>query len=83
MHHKIPCIAAKNSGGPDEILANGKFGFMFDSKNKHDLKNKILLSLSYNSLVKKKIYLAKKSLKRFSLKKCITNYHNVISSLHN
>ena len=83
MHHKIPCVAAKNSGGPDEILANGKFGFMFDSKNKHDLKNKILLSLSYNSLVKKKIYLAKKSLKRFSLKKCITNYHDVISSLHN
>ena len=61
----------------------GNLVLCLDSKNKHDLKNKILLSLSYNSLVKKKINLAKKSLKRFSLKKCITNYHNVISSLHN
>ena len=48
---------------------------MFDSKNKHDLKNKILLSLSYNSLVKKKIYLAKKKLKKIFIKKM----HNKLS----
>ena len=68
MHHKIPCVAAKKFWGPDEILANGKFGFMFSSKNKHDLKNKILLSLSYNSLVKKKLILPKK-LKKIFIKK--------------
>ena len=82
MSYKIPCIAAKNSGGPDEILGNGKFGYMFSSNNKLDLKKKILLCFNQNRSVKRKIYLASKSLKRFSLKKCIASYHNVISSIN-
>ena len=40
MAAKLPVIAAHNDG-PAEILANGKYGFLFKNGNARDLANKI------------------------------------------
>ena len=81
MNCGLPCIATKNSGGPDEILNNGKYGYLFKKNDINDLKKKITLTLKNKSDVKKKIRIAKKNLNRFNSNSCFEDYLTTISKL--
>lgn len=78
IHHNLPCIATKNSGGPDEILGNGKYGMLFDLNNADDLKRKILLLIKDRKYKNKIVKSAKKSLNRFTFKNCLKEYSKVL-----
>ena len=59
MNHNIPVIASNCAGGNQEILANGKYGLIFKSKNETDLRVKIVKFMNNRKLffnkVKKKL----------------------------
>ena len=78
MSHNLICIASKNSGGPDEILANEKYGFLFKKNNHHDLKNKIEYSIKKKSLTNNKIKLAKKNLHKYSKVRNLNKYYKLL-----
>lgn len=78
MHYNLACIASKNSGGPDEILANGKYGFQFKKNDIYDLKNKIDYCINNKTITKNKIALAKKSLNKYSKFKNLNKYYELI-----
>jgi glycosyltransferase involved in cell wall biosynthesis len=81
MNHGIPVICSQSHGGINEILLNGKCGTIFDNRNPLDLATKIE-EYYYNP--KKyflKTKLAKKNIKRFTLRKNILSYENLFNKL--
>ncbi len=78
MHSGVACIATRNSGGPDEILANGKYGYQFEKNNFNDLKEKINFCILNKEITNNKILLAKKSLAKYSTLKSLDRYYRVI-----
>ena len=81
IHYKLACIATKRSGGPDEILANGKYGYLFKKESSQDLQKKIEYCIEKNNIREKKIKLATKSLKRFSISKNLNDYYKVLNRI--
>ena len=78
IHCNLPCIATKNSGGPDEILGNGKYGMLYKSNDAEDLKRKIIASIKNSKDKNKLVKLAKKSLQRFDYDNCLKEYSKII-----
>jgi len=82
MNFNTPCISTLESGGPSEILGYGKYGLLASKNDVQDLKNKIDYSIKNSVKIKKKTYLAKKSLIRFkdniSIKKYIKELDNLL-----
>jgi len=78
MNYNLICLSTKNSGGPDEILENGKNGFLFKKNDVHQLKDKIQFCLTNKKLVNLKLKNAKNSLKRFNKKKIIYQYYKTL-----
>tara|TARA_B110000444_G_scaffold238624_1_gene252359 strand:+ start:225 stop:1319 length:1095 start_codon:yes stop_codon:yes gene_type:complete len=81
MNHNLVCIASKNSGGPDEILSNGKYGFLFKKNDHYDLKNKIELCINNQKLTNLKIKLAKRNLYKYSKIKNLYKYYKLFKSI--
>ena len=79
MHHNLICISTLKSGGPEEILGNGNYGFLVKRKNIDELTNKINLCLNNRKLTNNKINNAKKSLYRFDTNLIINKYLKVLS----
>jgi len=77
----MPVICSQSYGGINEILLNGKCGTIFNNGNPLDLANKI--EDYYNNPKKYflKTILAKKNIKRFTLKKNILGYKNLFNKL--
>ncbi len=77
----LPIISSQSYGGINEILLNGKCGTIFKNGDSVDLANKI--QNFYNNPKKffLKTKLAKRNIKRFTLKKNISNYENLFYNL--
>ena len=81
INYRIPVICSQSHGGINEILLNGKCGTIFDNRNPLDLATKI--EEYYNNPKKYflKTKLAKKNIKRFTLRKNIIGYENLFNKL--
>ncbi len=71
-------ISSNCPTGPSEILSNGKGGILFKVNDHHDLTTKIIFFYKNKVPLKKKIFFAKKNLKRFDMEKNINNYFKFI-----
>lgn len=83
MNYNLVCLSTLKSGGPDEILENGKNGFLFKKNDIDQLKDKINLCLTKKKIVDQKLKNAKNSLKRFNKKKIINKYFKTLCFLNN
>ena len=81
INYGIPVICSQSHGGINEILLHGKCGTTFNNGSSLDLASKI--EEYYNSPKKYflKTKLAKKNIKRFTLKKNIIDYENLFNKL--
>ncbi len=81
MNFNIPCISTVDSGGPKEILGNGKYGYLVKKNNSEELTNKIKFCFKNKKITKTKVIAAKKSLKRFDINYCAAEYLKVLNSV--
>jgi len=81
INHGIPVICSQSHGGINEILLNGKCGTIFDNRNPLDLTTKIEEYYNNPKEYFLKTKLAKKNIKRFTLKKSILGYENLFNKL--
>ena len=81
INYGIPVICSQSHGGINEILLHGKCGTIFNNGNSFDLAGKI--EEYYNNPKKYflKTKLAKKNIKRFTLRKNIMGYENLFNKL--
>ena len=76
INHGIPVICSQSHGGINEILLNGKCGTIFNNGNSFDLASKIGEYYNNPKEYFLKTKLAKKNIKRFTLRKNIMGYEN-------
>ena len=77
----IPCIAPKGVGLSDNLLLNGKGGFLYKPGNKKNFCKKILfIKKNYNLAIKKRI-IAYKNIDAYSHKKVLKKLIFIINSL--
>jgi len=81
INHGIPVICSQSHGGINEILLNGKCGTIFDNGNSFELANKIEEYYNNPKEYFSKTKLAKKNIKRFTLRKNIMGYENLFNKL--
>ena len=74
-------ISSNCPTGPKEILLNGKGGLLYNTDDSNDLKNKILFFIKNRSKSRKMLLHTKKKLTRFSYKKNLNKYLEVIKEL--
>ena len=77
----LPVISSNCNSGPDEILLNGKGGFIFDKKDFVKLADLIHLYMRDKSIFNKKLKFAKKNIFRFEEKKIISEYLNLFKKI--
>ena len=65
--------------GPSEILENGKLGILFKLRDYNELAKKILFYNKNQKILKRKIFLAKKSLIKYNYNKNVKKYFNFIN----
>ena len=73
VNYQVPCIAS-NCSGSNDILANGRGGYIFNINNQSQLQNKIEIILNNHSHAIKKTYYAKKFVNKFSHENLQTFY---------
>ena len=78
MSLNIPIISTNSPTGPREILLNGRAGFLVERNNHKSLSKKIELFLNKPSVFNKKKSFYKESLKRFSPRKSIQKYIDIV-----
>lgn len=66
--------------GPNEILLNGKGGFLFKIGDYKDLSNKVIYFVKNKSKSKKLLNFAKKNLHRFNYKSNLDKYYSLVRS---
>jgi glycosyltransferase involved in cell wall biosynthesis len=81
INHGIPVICSQSHGGINEILLNGKCGTIFNNGNSFDLADKIEEYYNNPKEYFSKTKLAKKNIKRFTLRKNIMGYENLFNKL--
>ena len=81
INHGIPVICSQSHGGINEILLNGKCGTIFNNGNSFDLAKKIEEYYNNPKEYFSKTRLAKKNIKRFTLRKNIMGYENLFNKL--
>ena len=81
INHGIPIICSQSHGGINEILLNGKCGTIFNNGNSFDLASKIGEYYNNPKEYFLKTKLAKKNIKRFTLRKNIMGYENLFNKL--
>ena len=64
---KTPIISTNCQSGPNEILQNGKFGYLFELENYNQLGNLLIRSIKNYSLSKKKILKGQVTLKKYDV----------------
>jgi glycosyltransferase involved in cell wall biosynthesis len=68
-------------GGIKDILLNGKAGTLFDTNNYLDLANKINLFKKDPFLFYRKAKLAKKNIRKFTLRNNLNSYNKIFTAL--
>jgi glycosyltransferase involved in cell wall biosynthesis len=81
INHGIPVICSQSHGGINEILLNGKCGTIFNNGDSFDLADKIEEYYNNSKEFFLKTKLAKKNIKRFTLRKNIMSYENLFNKL--
>ncbi len=62
INYNCLVISAKNFGGSNQLIKNGKYGVNYKLNNSKDLANKIIKSIKNKEILKKKIKSSKKNL---------------------
>jgi len=81
ISNNVPVLCSKSHGGIHDIIKNDTYGNLFDINKPENLS---LLILSYFKNKKnflKKVKKAKNNLKKFSIKKCVKDYENILNQL--
>ena len=77
----LPVISSNCNSGPNEILLNGKGGFIFKKQNYIELSSKIELFIKNKKIFMKKMVLAKKNIFRFNEKRILKEYINIFNEI--
>lgn len=77
----LPVISSNCNSGPNEILLNGKGGFIFNKQNYIELSSKIELFIKNKKIFIKKMILAKKKIFRFDEKRILKAYINIFNEI--
>ena len=81
LNYSNICIASDCKFGPREILKNGKYGLIFNSKNYKDLLSKLIYAEKNQNVCLKKNKKAKLSLSRFLIKPQTEKYMYLMREL--
>ena len=83
INHNVPCISTNCKSGPNEILLNGKGGFIVKNDNVFELYKKMVFCIKNYNLALKKNKIAKKSLHRFLMSRKVKEYENLLIKFEN
>ena len=72
-------ISSNCSSGPNEILKNGKYGFLFKTRDQNDLVKKILFIYKNKNIAFKKSKIGFNNLNRFDQNKNLLKYYHLLS----
>ena len=72
-------ISSNCSSGPSDILKNGKYGFLFKTRNQDDLVKKILFIYKNRNIAFKKSKIGFNHLNRFDQNKNLLKYYHLLS----
>ena len=81
MNYNLPIVSSNCKSGPNEILANGQYGFLTPVNDTLSLSKKISYVLKNYKIAKNKSNLGHKSLKRFEIKSQCLKYEKYINNL--
>mgnify|MGYP001438978477 FL=1 len=81
INYNLPVICSNCKGGTKEIILNGKGGDLFPIGDHKILANKISSFFENQKPLKKKLALAKKNIKKYTLKNNVKKYDNLFSNL--
>jgi glycosyltransferase involved in cell wall biosynthesis len=81
INFNLPVICSNSGGGIKDILLNGKAGTLFDTNNYLDLANKINLFKKDPFLFYRKAKLAKKNIRKFTLRNNLNSYNKIFTAL--
>ena len=82
VNYNIPCVSTNCPSGPDEILLNGKGGYLVKTKSPKLLAEKIQYSINNYSYSLKKNLRAKKKINRFLILKQTKKYFDYLSKFY-
>ena len=77
INHNIPVICSNCRGGMNEILSNGKGGDMFPVNDFEELSKKITLFFKNPAKLNKKLIIARKNIKKYSISAHANKYEKV------
>ena len=83
INYNVPCISTNCKSGPNEILLNGKGGFIVKNDNVFELYKKMVFCIKNYNLALKKNKIAKKSLHRFLMSRKVKEYENLLIKFEN
>jgi glycosyltransferase involved in cell wall biosynthesis len=78
INYDTPCIATNCRSGPNEILKDGRGGYLVPVKDYIALSQSMIMAIKKYQLSRKKNNFAKKYLKRFNMKNNVNLYFNFL-----
>lgn len=81
LNYGVPVIAAKGFGGTSEVLKDGKFGQLFESKNEIELAKKIDQFMLDSSKLENKVKKSKTFIKNFTYKNSCRNLEKILMTI--
>ena len=81
LNYGVPVIASDSYGGTREVLGNGKFGQLFQTKNFNDLAKKINNFMSEPTKLEKKVKKSKNFIQRFTYQNTCKSLEKVLLGL--
>ncbi len=81
INYNLPVICSNCKGGTKEIILNGRGGDLFPIGNHDILAKKISAFFKNPQPLKKKLILARKNIKKYTLKNSVKKYDKLFSSL--
>ena len=83
INHDVPCISTSCKSGPNEILLNGKGGYILKNNNAAELSKTMSYCIKNYDKAKKKNKISKLFLKRFLMKDRVKEYENFLIKFEN
>ena len=79
----VPCISTNCKSGPNEILLNGRGGFLVKNNNTLELYKKMVFCIKNYNLSLRKNKISKQFLGRFLMSKQVKKYENLLIKFEN
>lgn len=83
INFDTPCVSTNCPSGPDEILLNGRGGYLVRPNSPHELAQKMLYAIDNYETSNNKNKIAKSKLNRFLIKQNSTYYFNHLLTFFN